>query len=67
MAKRKFSRPAVPSQSQDVQVPSDAIMPSEDEIRKRAYERYRERGGGPGRDFDDWIEAERELRKRGGA
>jgi Protein of unknown function (DUF2934) len=36
--------------------------PSVDEIRRRAYERYRERGGNHGRHFDDWLEAERELR-----
>jgi len=37
--------------------------PSEDDIRTRAYHRYLERGGGPGSDFDDWLEAERELRE----
>jgi hypothetical protein len=38
--------------------------PSEDEIRDRAYHRYLERGGNHGQDFDDWVEAERELRSR---
>jgi hypothetical protein len=28
----------------------------------RAYHRYLERGAGDGMDFDDWLEAERELR-----
>jgi Protein of unknown function (DUF2934) len=36
--------------------------PNEDDIRRRAYQRYLERGGAPGSDFDDWLEAERELR-----
>ena len=36
--------------------------PNEDDIRRRAYQRYLERGGGDGQDFDDWLEAERELR-----
>ena len=36
--------------------------PSEDDIRRRAYQRYLERGGGDGSDFEDWLEAERELR-----
>jgi len=44
-----------------------AISPSrqlaDDEIRARAYQRYLERGGSDGQDFDDWIEAEQELRK----
>ena len=34
----------------------------EDDIRLRAYQRYLERGGGDGKDFDDWLEAERELK-----
>jgi hypothetical protein len=38
--------------------------PSVDEIRRRAYERYQERGGNHGRHFDDWLEAERELRSK---
>ena len=36
--------------------------PSEEDIRLRAYQRYVERGGGHGMDFDDWVQAERELR-----
>ncbi|HUK32725.1 MAG TPA: DUF2934 domain-containing protein [Vicinamibacterales bacterium] len=36
--------------------------PSEDDIRLRAYHRYLERGGGHGADFDDWLEAERDLK-----
>jgi Protein of unknown function (DUF2934) len=38
--------------------------PDEDEIRRRAYQRYLERGGGDGQDFDDWLEAERELKQK---
>ena len=38
--------------------------PSVDEIRRRAYERYQERGGNHGRHFDDWLEAEKELRRK---
>jgi DUF2934 family protein len=36
--------------------------PSEEEIRMRAYRRYLERGGSHGQDFEDWLEAERELK-----
>ena len=32
-----------------------------EEIRIRAYEIYIERGGQPGYDLDDWLQAEREL------
>jgi hypothetical protein len=38
--------------------------PSEEDIRIRAYHRYLERGGGEGMEYDDWLEAERELKGR---
>ena len=38
--------------------------PTYDEIAEAAYQRYLQRGGGDGRDFDDWLEAERELKSR---
>jgi hypothetical protein len=37
----------------------------EEEIRRRAYQIYLERSEQPGRDLDDWLQAEREL--EGGA
>jgi len=36
--------------------------PTEDDIRTRAYHRYLERGGRHGGDFDDWVEAEKDLK-----
>jgi len=33
----------------------------EQEIRRRAYELYIERGEEPGHDLEDWLQAEREL------
>ena len=41
-----------------------AREPTYDEIAEAAYHRYLERGGRDGRDFDDWVEAERSLRSR---
>ena len=38
--------------------------PSYDEIAEAAYVRYLGRGGNHGGDFDDWVEAERQLRMR---
>ena len=38
--------------------------PTLDDIRRRAYERYQERGGNHGKHFDDWLEAEKELRSK---
>lgn len=36
----------------------------EDEIRRRAYEIYRERGYTPGDQREDWLRAEREILAR---
>jgi hypothetical protein len=43
---------------------NDIYQPTYEEIAERAYHRYLQRGGGPGGDFNDWVEAERELRQR---
>ena len=40
---------------------SAADSPRLEEIRIRAHEIYIERGGQPGHDLDDWLQAEREL------
>ena len=37
--------------------------PSQEEIRRRAYEIYLERDGHAGDALDDWLRAERELQK----
>ena len=36
----------------------------EEEIRRRAYELYEERGCVPGQDHSDWVQAEREVLAR---
>jgi hypothetical protein len=36
----------------------------EDEIRRRAYELYKQRGTGTGSEAEDWLAAEREVRQR---
>jgi Protein of unknown function (DUF2934) len=40
--------------------------PSRDEIARRAYEIYLERGGAPGHELEDWTRAERELVQKNG-
>jgi len=35
----------------------------DEEIRRRAFEIYLERGEHPGRDLDDWFQAEREIER----
>jgi Protein of unknown function (DUF2934) len=41
----------------------DKPQPTEDQIRKRAYEIYCIRSGGPGDEVDDWLKAETELKE----
>jgi hypothetical protein len=59
--KPKRTRAAARPAAQDT--PS-STGPSLDDIRRRAYERYQERGGNHGRHFDDWLEAEKELTQK---
>ena len=37
--------------------------PTIDQIAQRAYEIYQSRGGTDGQDMEDWLQAERELRR----
>jgi hypothetical protein len=39
----------------------DRERPSEDEIARRAYQRYEARGREDGHALDDWLDAERDL------
>jgi hypothetical protein len=43
---------------------SPAQHPSDDEVRRRTFEIHVERGGIRGYDFDDWLEAEKELTQK---
>lgn len=39
--------------------------PDQDEVEQRAYELYQARGGQPGHDLEDWLQAEREVNGHG--
>lgn len=39
----------------------DERQPLAERIRLRAYELYMERGGQPGLELDDWLQAEQEI------
>jgi hypothetical protein len=41
---------------------AEQIEPTHAEIQKRAYELFEERGYEPGRELQDWLAAEQELR-----
>ena len=64
---KQDSEPAV---ERNRQAPGDARAarpvgePTDEDIRARAYQMYLERGGYHGLDFDDWVRAERELKRR---
>lgn len=38
------------------------VQIDEERIRQRAYELHQARGGAPGQELDDWLQAERELK-----
>ena len=56
------------SQTSAVDAAADMSISGENptyaEIAEAAYQRYLQRGSIDGRDFDDWLEAERELKAR---
>ena len=43
------------------QADKPVLAPTTEEIAQRAYEIFLARGGEPGHDFDDWLQAESEL------
>ena len=62
------SKPANYDGSEAVEPGADALEQDrlldssrEEDIRRRAYEIYLARGGEPGGDVEDWLQAEREL------
>lgn len=42
---------------------ADDPLNEPDAVARRAYEIYQRRGGNHGADLDDWLEAERQLRR----
>jgi hypothetical protein len=47
--------------------PKGGSEPTREQIEELAYKRYVERGGEGGRELEDWLEAERELRESEGS
>lgn len=61
--KAKMKQTTEPRQP-DAEVAQRERLPqaaSEQEIRRRAHEIYLQRGGQPGHELEDWLQAEREL------
>jgi Protein of unknown function (DUF2934) len=59
----KNTRIDSPDQSRTGEV-REQRTPSQDDIAHRAYELYQAHGAKQGRDVDDWLRAERELREQ---
>ncbi len=62
--RRTRTAPAVAANSRHGGNSGGDVVLSAQEIAEAAYHRYLNRGGHDGGDFDDWLEAERELRSR---
>ncbi len=43
--------------------PTQGSALSRDEVARRAYDLYQQRGGADGGDLDDWLQAERDLQQ----
>jgi hypothetical protein len=58
--------PSADSQASVVSGPAASMSngPTYDQIAEAAYLRYLNRGASDGRDFDDWLAAEQELKSR---
>ncbi len=54
--KPKSNRPRKPESRPASRAPTD------EDVRARAYQIFQARGAVPGRELDDWLQAERELR-----
>ena len=62
-AEESITPAALDASSGETRSDSMSSEPSEEAIRLRAYQRYLDRGGHDGKDFDDWLHAEQELKK----
>jgi len=53
-----------PESQTRARVVSRVLRPSDEEVRRRAFEIHVQRGGLRGYDLDDWLEAEKELTEK---
>ena len=54
-------KPKEPITPETTAYPTQALSELQEQIRLRAYELYEQRGGGDGRELDDWLQAEAEV------
>jgi hypothetical protein len=60
-----YRPPSIEEREQDEPIALTHDEPTAEEIAAEAYAIYIARGANDGRDFDDWLEAERALKTRG--
>ena len=60
-AQRKKKNAKNATEARPVKPAGDRSTVTQEEIAQRAYELFLARGGEPGHDVEDWIEAERQL------
>jgi len=51
----------IPTASTPAPPSTESASEVQEQIRRRAYELYEERGRGDGRDLEDWLQAESEV------
>lgn len=66
MPKRESKKPAAKTgrQTSTAKRAKPSPQPTREDIERRAYEIYVERGGSEGSEMEDWLQAERELKRR---
>ena len=60
-------KPQIPASAKSTSPKVTAIsdpVPSQDQIRERAYQLYKSRGGQDGQDQQDWLSAEQQILKQ---
>jgi Protein of unknown function (DUF2934) len=62
-AKRETDDAVTSAADRSFKLPNRSAHVTDNDIAGRAYDLYLARGCGHGRDVDDWMEAERELRE----
>jgi hypothetical protein len=64
-SKAQMIRSTEATQSETAAEEREVLLRStrEEEIKNRAYEIYLQRGGQPGYELEDWLQAERDLTK----
>jgi hypothetical protein len=64
MIKKQTIKKTATVKKPKINLPAPSLEDFMDEIRARANEIYIERAGGPGDDLSDWLQAEKEIKKK---